>query len=179
MKKNRRTQKTWERYFFILNLSLLTKLWPGSSRESFTWFLPVTGHNVPMRTRWRLYEKKRKKNKKPVMSRLVELFTDWCYSVERWTAAASWKATANLSQDLVQGHGLLPRIRADGPNPLIVTHCPCPCRLHEPHLLKVETFSPPLPSLRPLKDSLLRGVLFVTSLYEVVQFDYLVSVIMS
>ena len=61
-----------ERYFFILNLSLLTKSWSSSSHESFTQFLPVNGLDVPsVQQTCSLWN--------PVLSCLDELFTDWWY----------------------------------------------------------------------------------------------------
>lgn len=121
-----KNSKTRERYFFVLSLSLLTKSWCTSSHESFKWFLPVKGHDIPMFTS-RLWPWD------PALSVLDELFTDWWYSAEHWTAAGSWKAMANLS---LRQTCIIAVNKSWWTDLLIVTHCPCPHRLHDPHLLK-------------------------------------------
>lgn len=116
--------------FFIL--SLLTKSWSTSSHESFTRFLPVNGHDVP--------NVHQMSSSRETLFWVDELFTDWWYSAERWTAAGSWKKPWLISPKS-QSWGSISKTCIISVNKswwtdlLIVTHCPYPHRLHDTHLL--------------------------------------------
>lgn len=117
--------------FFILNLSLLTMPWSTSSHKPFTRLLPVNGRDVLLRRRRSSWD--------PVLSWLDELFTDWWYSAEQWTAAGSWKAMSSLSQESAMGSVsnkcIVAVIKSWWTDVLSLT-AHVPHRLHNPHLLK-------------------------------------------
>lgn len=154
----RRTQKTKERYFFKQNPSLPTMPWSTSSHK----FLPaVSSRNWRRRPNAHWTPRPRRL----LQSRLHELFTDWRYSAERWTAAGTRKRLRYRLQFKCM-HKLL-WTRAAG---LIVSIAPAP---QIPQLTHACSFL-------ACKGLTFKRGLFVTSLsIKVVQFDYFVSVIMS